>query len=347
MRKKIITVLLVSAASSLTLLGCTSASNSTQLSAAESSMGESTVSTASSSEEISTEKDYSKYIKDSFSGEGWDAQNDFYAYMRENVWNDASLSNAEKIEIMKLNFDNMTASQQKDFNLLGDSRVITNPDHSDWGAGNSENYSPDVAWPEFPGLDPTSENNPPSGAVAPDTSEVHIPEHLDRIGSPYGNNFGIVIDGRHCTQDERATVYVENPNARNDYHFEGTHYKEVIDIIKDFDLDSAEESIDKLNGIISKNNELNVTDLPLLDSTNDDDIGNILNMKDFYDAFQNDCRDFCEKYGLDSTYGLIGAANKWEIDGELICNGGGGQVNTPINVRSLEMLGIVVNNGGW
>ena len=32
---------------------------------------------------------------------------------------------------------------------------------------------------------------------------------------------------------------------------------------------------------------------------------------------------------------------------ERVCNGASGQVNTPINVASLERLGIVVNNGGW
>lgn len=185
------------------------------------------------------------------------------------------------------------------------------------------------------------------GVIDADSSEVMIPNHLDRLGSPYGQNLGVVEDGHHCTQDERSIAYVENPNARNDYSFEGTNYKEAIDAIKDFDLDNSEASIDRLNSVIEQNNTLNGGNQPLLDSNNDDDIGKVLNMQDSYNKFQNDCKQFCEKYDVDSTYGLMGEAKEWKVNGEIVCNGGAGQINMPINVDSLERLGILQYNGGW
>lgn len=76
-------------------------------------------------------------------------------------------------------------------------------------------------------------------------------------------------------------------------------------------------------------------------------IGKVLNMQDSYNKFQSDCKPFCEKYDVDSTYGLMGEAKGWSINGEKVCNGGARQINTPINVASLERLGILKNNGGW
>lgn len=52
-------------------------------------------------------KDYSDKIKESFSGDAREAQAEFNDFMRNNVWNDDSLSNQEKVDIMKSNFDNM------------------------------------------------------------------------------------------------------------------------------------------------------------------------------------------------------------------------------------------------
>lgn len=292
-------------------------------------------------------KDYSDKIKESFSGDAREAQAEFNDFMRNNMWNDASLSNQEKVDIMKSNFDNMTPEQQENFNVIGDARIISNDDYSDWGEGKGKNYWPEVDWPDFPGLNGESTDNPPRGCVDSSTGDVQIPDHVDRLGSPGGNNLGIVEDGHHCSQDERSIAYVENPNARNDYSFKGDHYKEAIDAVKDFDLGNPQESMDRLNDVIRANNETNGTNLPMLDSNNPDDVGKVLVMHDSYNKFQNDCHNFCEKYGCDSTYGLIGEAKAWDVNGERVCNGGAGQVNTPINVASLERLGIVVNNGGW
>lgn len=40
-------------------------------------------------------------------------------------------------------------------------------------------------------------------------------------------------------------------------------------------------------------------------------------------------------------------AKDCSINGEKVCNGGAKQINTPINVESLERLGILKNNGEW
>ena len=49
-----------------------------------------------------------KYVCDSFEGVGKEAQDNFNNYLRENVWCDETLSNREKIDIMKANFDKLT-----------------------------------------------------------------------------------------------------------------------------------------------------------------------------------------------------------------------------------------------
>ena len=286
-------------------------------------------------------------VKPFFSGDANAAQNEFNSHMREKVWNDSTLSNKEKVEIMRANFDNMTPEQQKNFNVISDERIIKNPDYSDWGEGKGKEYWPDVDWPEFPGLNGESKTNPPRSLVDSKTMEVNIPENLDRIGSPGGNNLGIVENGRHCTLDERSIAYIENPNARNDYSFRGENYKEAIDAIRDFDVNNPEASVDRLNNVIKSNNANNGENTPLFDSKNDLDVGKIKNMQDSYIKFQNSSKDFCNKYGVDSTYGLAGEAKQWVINGEVVCTGGAGQINTPINVSSLERLGIIKNNGGW
>lgn len=68
-------------------------------------------------------------------------------------------------------------------------------------------------------------------------------------------------------------------------------------------------------------------------------------MRDFYDKFQNQYSDFCDAYGIDSTYGLMVRADEWNINVETICTDGAGQINTPINVQSLERLRMLKNNG--
>lgn len=43
----------------------------------------------------------------------------------------------------------------------------------------------------------------------------------------------------------------------------------------------------------------------------------------------------------------MGEATPWIIKGEIITSGGAGQLNTPINVKALEDIGILQNIGGW
>lgn len=57
--------------------------------------------------------------------------------------------------------------------------------------------------------------------------------------------------------------------------------------------------------------------------------------------------DLCKEKGIDSKYGVMGEADSWTVNGELITDGGAGQINTPINVKALEDIAIVQNVGGW
>lgn len=167
-----------------------------------------------------------KYVRNAFEGTGREAQNNFNKYLRENVWCDETLSNFEKVEIMKANFDKLTPEQKVNFNVINDARVIKNPDYSDWGEW------PAVDWPEFPGLNKDTAKSVYNEA----TGKIEIPKDLDRIGSPYGNNLGVVENGYHSTQGERSICYIENEYAKNSYKFDGSLYKDAIDAIKDFDI---------------------------------------------------------------------------------------------------------------
>ncbi|URZ18372.1 T7SS effector LXG polymorphic toxin [Clostridium felsineum] len=274
-----------------------------------------------------------KYVQDSFEGIGKEAQDNFNKYLRENIWCDETLSNAEKIDIMKANFDKLTPEQKINFNVSNEVKVLKNPNYSNWGEW------PDIDWPDFPGLNKDTAKSVYNEA----TGKIEISSDLDRLGSPYGNNLGVVKDGYHCTQDERSICYIENEYARNGYKFDGTYYKDAIDAIKDFDIDNLEKPVNKINSIIEIQNKINGTNLSKVDA------GDIVLWKDDYTKFQNNPNliELCKEKGIDSTYGVMGKAEKWMVNGELITNGGAEQINTPVSVKTLEDIGLIKNIGGW
>ncbi|MBT2730754.1 hypothetical protein J7E63_28495 [Bacillus sp. ISL-75] len=261
-----------------------------------------------------------KYICETFEGVGKEAQDNFNKFMRENIWCDETLSNADKIEIMKRNFERLTPEQKENFNVLSDDRVINNPDYSNWGQW------PDVNWPDFPGLDKTKE-------VLGLSSENLMPEHLDRIGSPYGKNFGAVLDNwKIYSMDERSICYIDNEYAYNDYpYFNNEHYFDCIDCIKNNDANSLNKVIDDIN----KKNGTNIEYI-------DEDIMEAWNLD--YLQFQADpqLQKLCLEKGIDSTYGVMGEAAPWYgKNGEIITNGGAKQINTPVSGIALIRLGIL------
>lgn len=79
------------------------------------------------------------------------------------------------------------------------------------------------------------------------------------------------------------------------------------------------------------------------------DIADIVLWKDDYIKFQNNPNliELCKEKGIDSTYGIMGDAEKWVVNGELITNGGAEQINTPVSVNTLEDIGLIENIGGW
>ena len=270
--------------------------------------------------EISESNINSKYICESFEGIGREVQNNFNKFLRENVWCDETLSNSEKIEIMKKNFEKLKPEQKKDFNVLSDARVINNPDYSNWGEWLNVN------WPDFPGLDKNKE-------VLGISRENLMPEHLDRFGSPGGKNFGVIPEnGKVYSMNERSICYIDNEFAYNDYsYFDNEHYFDVIDCIKNNDVDALNKVIDDIN----KKNETNLGHI----SENKINLWN----KD-YKAFQKDAQliALCNEKGIDTTYGVMGKAAPWYAkDGSIITNGGAEQINTPVKGDVLWWLGIL------
>jgi len=239
-----------------------------------------------------------KYVCESFEGIGKEAQDNFNKYLRDNVWCNETLSNAEKIEIMKANFNKLTPEQKINFNVLNDVRVIKNADYSNWGEW------PDIDWPSFPGLN----KDTAIGVFNKETGEILIPSELDRIGSPFGNNLGVVENGYHSTQSERSICYIENEYARNTYYFDKTYYKDAIDAIKNFSIDHPEDSVNKINSIIDKLNIKIGTNNPHITENV------IANWYSQYKAFQSNPElvALCKEKEIDSTYGVMGEAAPWE-----------------------------------
>lgn len=119
---------------------------------------------------------------------------------------------------MKANFDKLTPEQKINFNVSNEVKVLKNPDYSNWGEW------PDIDWPDFPGLN----KDTAIGVYNEETGEILIPSELDRLGSPYGNNLGVIEDDYHCTQNDRSICYIENEYARNSYKFDGIYYKDAL-----------------------------------------------------------------------------------------------------------------------
>lgn len=119
--------------------------------------------------------------------------------------------------------------------------------------------------------------------------------------------------------------------------------KDAIDAIKDFSISNPKKSVNKINSIIDQLNKSNGTAKPHITENT------IANWYSQYKSFQSkpELIDLCNERGIDSTYGVIGEAAPWNINGEVITKGGAGQLNTPINVKALEDIGIIHHTGGW
>lgn len=269
-------------------------------------------------ETITLESGLSKYVKDEFEGTGKDLQDNFNAYLRTTVWCRTDLSNQQKVDIMKANFCVLSKEQKKDFNVIGDVRVIGNKDYTNWGEW------PTVTWPPFPGLDHDKE--------VTGVTKDNLPSSLDRIGYVGGKNFGIIPeDGYKYTQNERAIPYIENKEAYNQYTLDTNNYFEAIDCIKSSDCDGMNSLIDNIN----KEKGLSIAHISEteMESYNQD-----------YMDFQNnkELKALCADKNVDSTYGVFGSAAPWNTEsGEKICDGGAAQLNTPISGATLKGLGIL------
>ncbi|MBQ3544178.1 MAG: hypothetical protein IJA34_04235 [Lachnospiraceae bacterium] len=243
------------------------------------------------------------------------AQEKYNTILREYVFNREDLSNHDKVELMRILSTKLSFEQMKDFNILSTADSLK-PDSEGtaWGE-----WAP-IKWPKRMGLakgqEEISRDNP-------------IPENLDRIGSPGGTNFGVMRDDDYVyTQNDRAITYIENDNAYHTYKFDNTYYFDYIDVISD----EKQKTPDKLNEMVKNNIK---EDDKFEDITQEE----FEKMKETIQKFEE--TQSKEKMGTNSKYGLIGKAERWNIEGNKIAKGGAGQLNTPINGAMLIKLGVM------
>ncbi len=259
-----------------------------------------------------------KLDKASFKGmDARTAQNAFMEELRSYVFNRVDLSNHDKVELMRQLMFKLTKEQKEDFNVLANADAL-DPDSEGtaWG-----DWAP-IKWPDRMGLDEgqseISRKNP-------------VPVKLDRIGSPWGSNFGVMRDdGYVYDQNDRAIAYIDNDNAYHQYEFVNTHYYDYIDIISD----DSQKTPDKLNEMIQRNTPMNAEET--LEPITQDE----------FDAMKKSIKKFVEtqeveRMGTHSKYGLIGTAAEWNVEGTYVAKGGAGQLNTPIGGKMLMKLGVL------
>ncbi|MFL0252538.1 hypothetical protein ACJDT4_19170 [Clostridium neuense] len=153
------------------------------------------------------------------------------------------------------------------------------------------------------------------------TRENPLPDKWDRIGPISGENFTTVSsNGKIFSFDERSIPYLENLQARHIGDFNNNVYFDVIDAIK-------ENDINKLNGIMKKSGIDSVSSIEFKD------------IRGRYIKFID--RAKVEIGNIDATYGLKGSAATWKINGEIHMNGGAEQIVTPLTGDFLKPLGIL------
>ena len=166
--------------------------------------------------------------------------------------------------------------------------------------------SPDYDWPKRLGFKESS--------IEGITKEVPLPDQWDRYGFLGGTNFAdIPADGTKYTYRQRAIPYIPNEYAYHHGTFDNTHYFDIIDCIKNGD-------IDRLNSIS-----------PTKVSDKD-----FQGLKKAYVDYYNNAAEAVKGTDINYTYGLQGVAEKW-----LDMEGGSTQFVTPIDGIWLEKFGVL------
>ena len=155
------------------------------------------------------------------------------------------------------------------------------------------------------------------------TRENSLPNKWDRIGALNDENFTTLPEKRiPYTHDERAIPYLENPHVRHIGEFDNNNYFDVVDAIKDND-------IDKLNTIMKKSECDKVSSIEF---------------KDLYTSYNEYIDRVKVEIGdIDATYGLKGKVAQWKSGTKIYMNGGAEQIVTPFNRFVLKRFGILVN----
>ena len=226
---------------------------------------------------------------------------DYYDYVKE-ITKRSDFGLGEKVQHI-----------QDTYNRLEDKTDVNCPSDTKFVIGFDQNGYIIYSWPKFLGfikesIKSISRNDP-------------LPRIWDRTGSLKGSNFTRIRDnGKSYSMDERSLPYVENPAAYHNGTFNTEVYFDVIDAIRNGNLDAFNAIRRSL-----KLPELSDSELSYY--------------KGKYDHYVEKVKR--EIGEIDAIYGLKGYAAPWLIDGKVVLQGGAEQILTPFTGQILEELGLL------
>lgn len=229
---------------------------------------------------------------------------EYYSYITD-IGKRTDINSEQKLALIQEAYESL-GNAKGDVTCISDIKYLK-------AEGFGTNGRPIVDLPKFMGFDIDS--------IKGITRENPLPNKWDRIGAIGGENFTTLpSDGKIFSFDERAIPYLENFQARHIGNFNNDIYFDVIDAIK-------ENDINKLNSIMNKNgiDSVSYIEFKRLNSV----------YNDFIDRVK------VEIGNIDATYGLKGSAAPWKINGEIHMNGGAEQIVTPLTGDFLKRLGIL------
>ncbi len=145
-------------------------------------------------------------------------------------------------------------------------------------------------------------------------------------GGMGGENFTILPEnGVPYSYDQRAIPYIENPSARYAGNFDNELYFDVIDAIRNNDLQDLNQLL-----IAKGKHPISTVEFVRFSSS--------------YIDFQNNVLESIGK--IDGTYDLKGIAAPWQnsATGNVLLNGGAEQMVTPLRGEMLKIIGVLTEH---
>jgi hypothetical protein len=229
---------------------------------------------------------------------------EYYTYASE-IGKRADLTTAEKVHALQIVYEKLGDGNRGNLHIPAVEAFLTEN-------GFDERGLPDYDWPDRWGMK--------EGTIQAIESDAHLPDIIDRDGQLAGNSASpLKENGEAYTYDEKSLPYKQNPEAKHQAVRKGQYYIELIDAIKNNDLDA-------LNWLLNRNG---------IESISQDEMDQLIETyKDFLNEAQAKIK------GVDVTYGFHGIADTWEKNGEVYLNGGAPQFTFPLSIEQLIQFGI-------